>query len=340
MRPLVREGAERWERLASLVKDADTRGLRSLSSDQLDELARLYRRTASDLARARSRDYEPALLHHLNDLVGRAAGLIYGGRRKRRFRAGVFFFSTVPRTFRATLVYTATATALFLLAALLAASLTSREPAWADELTSPQIREVVERFVASDAPSGQYFSDTQAMMGADQLSGMIVINNIKVALIAFAMGMTFAAGTVWVLISNGMMLGAFVGVGAYHDRLMDLIAIVAPHGVLELSAIFICAGAGLMIGWALIAPGDRLRVDALSRAAREAVALVVGCIPLFAVAALIEGVFSPQTSGLMRENPERILLGLATGLGLALYLLYGGRSESSPDENATESLVA
>ncbi len=89
-----------------------------------------------------------------------------------------------------------------------------------------------------------------------------------------------------------------------------------------------------MIGWALIAPGDRLRVDALSRAAREAVVLVVGCIPLFAIAALIEGVFSPQTSGLMRENPERIALGLATGLGLAVYLIYGGRSEPSADEDA------
>ena len=336
MRRLVREGAERWERLASLVQEADSRSLRSLSSEQLDELARLYRRTASDLARARSRDYDPALLSHLNDLVGRAAGLIYGGRRKRRLRAGVFFFSTVPRTFRATLVYSVTATALFLLAALVAASLTSREPAWADELSSPQIRKVVESFIDSDAPSGQYFSDTQALMGADQLSSMIVINNIKVALFAFALGLSFAAGTVWVLISNGMMLGAFVGVGAYHDRLVDLIAIVAPHGVLELSAIFICAGAGLMIGWALISPGDRLRADALSRAAREAVVLVVGCIPIFAVAALIEGVFSPQTAGLMRENPERILLGLATGLGLAVYLLYGGRAEEKVAADSTE----
>ncbi|MCD6360441.1 MAG: stage II sporulation protein M, partial [Armatimonadetes bacterium] len=107
--------------------------------------------------------------------------------------------------------------------------------------------------------------------------------------------------------------------------LHDLVAVVAPHGVLELSAIFICAGAGLMMGWALVAPGDRLRVDALSAAAREAVVLVVGCIPVFLTAALIEGLLSPQTSGLLRTNEPRVLFGLLTGLVLTVYLFFDHR---------------
>jgi len=334
VRPLARDGAQRWERLAELVQAVDADGLRELSADELDELARLYRRAASDLARARARRYDPSVVRYLNDLVGRAAGLVYGGRLRRRFRAGVFFLATVPRTFRAALPYMAISFLLFMGAAVVAASLAAREPAWADELFSPQIRMVVEEFLSDDAPSGQYFADAQASLGADQLSAAIALNNVKVALIAFSLGITFCLGTIWALISNGLMLGAFLGVGAWHDRLEDILAIVAPHGVLELSAIFICGGAGLMIGWAIIAPGDRLRADALATAARKAVTLVIGCVPMFLIAGAIEGVLSPQTSGLMQANEPRILFGVMTGLILLLYLFAGDRLIKAPEDEA------
>ena len=331
-RLFAEEGAERWERLASLIRTAAGRGLSALPAGELEEFARLYRRAASDLARARTRDYDPALVRYLNDLVGRAAGLVYGGRLKRRFSLAVFFLATVPRTFRRNLLFPALAFVIFMGPAVVGAAMAARNPAWADALFQPGMREVVEAFLKQEVPPGQYFRDVQALVGADQLSSFIAINNIKVALMAFALGITFCLGTLAVLLQNGLMLGAFLGVGAHAGRLADLVAIVAPHGVLELSAIFICAGAGLMMGWALVDPKDRLRSEALSLAARQAVILVVGCVPVFLVAAAIEGVLSPQASGLLREDLPRIAFGLLTGLALALYLTAGDRLVKVPEE--------
>ncbi len=122
---------------------------------------------------------------------------------------------------------------------------------------------------------------------------------------------------------NGMMLGAFIGIGGSHGRLVDLLAVVAPHGVLELSAIFIAAGAGLMLAHALIDPGDRLRKDALKVAARRAVKMALGTVPMFVVAGLVEGLLSPQVGGPFGDNAFRLLLGFVIGAGMWLYLLAG-----------------
>ncbi len=319
----VESGTPRWERLIELLDAAARDGLRSFSAQQLDELTRLYRRATSDLAQARTRGYDPRLVAYLNDLVGRAAGLIYGGRRRRKLDLPAFFFERVPQTFRRTLSYTLIAFALCAVPSVVAYQAAATDPAWADALFSPGLREVVETFLETEEPSGKYFEDAQCLLGADQLSGYIVTNNIKVALFAFAWGIVFGLGTLYILMTTGLMIGGFIGVGAYHDRAADLIAIVAPHGVLELSAIFICGGAGLMLGWALVSPGDRLRVEALSAAAREAIVLVLACLPIFGVAAAIEGFLSPQASGLLRANEPRIIFGAMTGLVLCLYLFLG-----------------
>jgi len=325
VRRFVESNKPSWERLIALLDTASRDGLRAFSAEQLDELASLHRRATSDLAQARTRGYDPRLVTYLNDLVGRSAGLIYGGRRRRRLDLGRFFFERVPQTFRRTLRYTAVAFGVCAAAAVVAYQAAATNPAWADALFSPCLRNVVESFLETEKPSGTYFQDIQSALEADNLSGFIASNNIQVALKAFALGITAGLGTLYVMLSTGLMLGGFIGVGAYHDRTADVIAVVAPHGVLELSAIFICAGAGLMIGWALIDPGDRLRVEALAAAAREAVTLVLACVPIFLIAAAIEGFLSPQSRGLLRANEPRMLFGLMTGLLLVLYLFFGDR---------------
>ncbi len=322
---LTREGPERWQRLAELLQAASAHGVASLQPGELDELARLYRRAASDLARAQTRPLDPALVRYLNDLVGRAAGLIYGAQRQRRLAPATFFLRTVPLTFRAHVGYTLAAALIFAVGTVLAVALTGTDPAWGEIFLGRGPGASVEEFLAQDLPAGGWFADPQAALGADQLSGYILINNTKVALAAFALGISFCLGTLWLLLRNGLMLGGFLGMGAHYHRLGDLLAVVAPHGVLELSAIFICGGAGLMLGWALVSPGDRLRIEALGEAARPAVRLVLGCLPLFMLAALIEGVLSPQTSGLLRGNEPRLALGAVTGLGLLAWLLLGDR---------------
>ncbi|MFO8079981.1 MAG: stage II sporulation protein M [Armatimonadota bacterium] len=324
---------ERWARLAALIERADRPGLKTLAPEELDEFARLYRRAAADLAAARSRTSDERVIRYLNNLVGRAHGLLYGGRARRRLNLRRFFLATIPRTFRDGWRFTAISAAVFLLPALITYLLAAANPAWADALFRPGMAEMVEEFLARDVPSGQWYADSQAVIGADALSGHIFVNNATIALAAFALGITAGLGTLYLLFSNGLMLGAFLGVFAHHDRLMDLFGMVAPHGVLEIFAIIVSGGAGLMIGWALIDPGERPRGQALAEAAGKAVPLIAGVVVMLAVGAAVEGFLSPQTTGLLQSNEPRVMLGVALWLAAMAWLLTGGRGR----ENAGRS---
>ncbi|MGI5816805.1 MAG: stage II sporulation protein M [Armatimonadota bacterium] len=315
----------RWARLAALIERADRPGLRALAPEELDEFGRLYRRAVTDLASARSRSGDERLVRYLNNLVGRAHGLLYGGRARRRLNPRRFFLATIPRTFRESWRFTALSAAVFLLPSLVTYVLAASNPAWADALFRPGMSEMVQDFLARDVPAGQWYADSQSIIGADTLSGHIFINNATISLAAFALGITAGLGTLYLLFSNGLMLGAFLGVFAHHDRLADLFGMVAPHGVLEIFAIIVSGGAGLMIGWALIDPGDRPRREAVAQAAGRAVRLVAGVVAMLAVAAAIEGFLSPQTSGLLQANEPRVILGLVAWLAALAWLLAGDR---------------
>jgi uncharacterized membrane protein SpoIIM required for sporulation len=125
-------------------------------------------------------------------------------------------------------------------------------------------------------------------------SSAIMTNNISVSLAAFAGGIVAGLGTVYMMLFNGLLLGV-IAVACQRSRLsVSLWSFVVPHGVLELPAIFIAGGAGLMLGTALLAPGSLPRREALTEAAAVAVRLVLGVIPLLIVAGTIEGFVSPS----------------------------------------------
>jgi uncharacterized membrane protein SpoIIM required for sporulation len=160
-------------------------------------------------------------------------------------------------------------------------------------------------------------------MGPGNLSGFILSNNVRAALAAYALGITLGLGTIAVLFLNGTMLGVFLGVGASHGALGDMVAVVAPHGVLELSAFMIAGGAGLVIGASLVAPGELTRAQSLLRGARSAVRLAVGVVPLLGAAALVEGLLSPQSTGAFAGNTPRILFGVLLAVVGLVYLFAG-----------------
>ncbi len=328
------EPRERWARLAALIERADRPGLKALAPEELDEFARLYRRAVADLAAARSRSTDERLLRYLNNLVGRGHGLLHGGRARRRLNVRGLFLATIPQTFRRRWRFTAVSAAVFLLPALVTWALAAANPAWADALFRPGMAEMVQEFLSREVPSGQWYADSQSVIGADTLSGYIFVNNARISLAAFALGITAGVGTLYLLFSNGLMLGAFLGVFAHHDRLMDLFGMIAPHGVLEIFAIIVSGGAGLMIGWALIDPGDRTRGQALAESAVEAVRLLVGVVVMLALGAAIEGFLSPQTTGLLQANEPRVMLGVAVWLAAMLWLLTAGRQAGSGDAKA------
>ncbi|HEY0545917.1 MAG TPA: stage II sporulation protein M [Pyrinomonadaceae bacterium] len=310
----IRDGKNAWQRLEDLLALLDRSSLRRLHREEVRELGRIYRRTASDLAIARAESRDPRLINYLNSLVIRAHGRIYradaqGGQRIRKF-----FTKDFPQTFRRTWRYTALAFAVFWIFAAAAFVGTWRDPDFSEFAgIPPAFRHAI------NAKEHWYESLNEAnQIGA---SG-ILTNNIQVTFNAFALGAIFGIGTLYYMAFNGAMLGAVLALAYRTDAGFgfDVLSFVVGHGMIELSCIYIAGGAGMLIGYALLAPGDLTRADALKKRGMEAVILIAGCVPLLVIAGIIEGFISPAPI-----NPViKFSISIITGIALYSYLLLAG----------------
>ncbi len=130
------------------------------------------------------------------------------------------------------------------------------------------------------------------------LATSIFTNNITVTLLAFAGGVLLGLGTIYMLMSNGVLLGAVAGLSIGAGNGKAFFELVVAHGVLELSCITVAGAAGLRIGWALVDPGHRTRGSALREEARAAIEMVLGTAAWLVVAGLVEGFVTPAGLGL------------------------------------------
>ncbi|NJN15357.1 MAG: stage II sporulation protein M [Oscillochloris sp.] len=301
-----------WERLNALLVRAGA-GLDTLSAAELIEMGRLYRQATSDLAVARRDFPRHQLAAYLNDLVARSHGAIYRNAGPRPATMLTFFSSVFPQAFRATWPATLAAFLMFLIPALAAFIVTFRDPTLAGALL-PGSEPVIEQIQAGEE-WWLTINDSPAAASAQ-----IMTNNIGVAIRAFAGGITLGIYTFWVLVTNGLLIGVVAGAAQRFGFAGNLWGFVAAHGVIELSIIFIAGGAGLQLGWSILRPGLLSRRAALVVAARRAVLLLLGVVPLFIIAGLIEGFISPA------NLPLWIKLTVAAGSGIALaaYLTWPG----------------
>jgi uncharacterized membrane protein SpoIIM required for sporulation len=162
-------------------------------------------------------------------------------------------------------------------------------------------------------------------------SSFIMTNNIAVTFSFFALGIVFGAGTLWGLVYNGIHFGTIAVLVNQTRMAREFWAFVVPHGVLEIPAIYIGGGAGLILGGALLFPGDLTRRDALVVRGRVAVKLVLGCVPILVIAGIIEAFFSPLPPSSMPVG-TKFLAGAAL---FGLLLLYLFRRGSAPTEGMT-----
>jgi len=270
-----------WQRLEELLQLLDRMTLRKLHREEVRELGRIYRRTASDLAIARAESRDPRLINYLNSLVIRAHGRIYRADGDWLPRISGFFTHDFPQTFRRTWRYTATAFAVFIVFTAVAFFGTRHDPDFSEFAGISQI------WRAENIETHRHW--WERLNQASQIgSSQIFTNNIQVTFYAFALGAVFGLGTLYVLASNGASFGAIIALtyraGFGNDLLLGF---VISHGVIELTCIFIAGGAGLLIGTALLMPGNLSRADALKSRGMDAVRLIVGCIPLLVVAGII-----------------------------------------------------
>ena len=273
---------QKWKRLEELTARASRLRLKGLSGDEVREFGRLYRRTAADLAIAREEVRDRRLVNYLNHLVGRAHGAIY---RSESSGFGVFlnfFRYEFPAVFRKTFSYTLAAFLIFMFASAFAFGMSFIDERFSD-LIAPRLRQDI----------AAHHNWTEGVNQANPLaSTSIQTNNIMVTFLAFAGGILLGYGTFWVLLNNGLLFGLVMGLCVRY-KFWEIPTFVAAHGAIELTAIFIAGGAGLMIGKALLMPGDLRRIDALVTNGITAIKLIMGCIPMLLIAGLIEGFISP-----------------------------------------------
>lgn len=310
-----------WARLEALLERSDRAGLRAFARDELRELARLYRSATTDLAAAKTRAYGPELVAYLNRLTARAYVLVYAGSARGGWtRVARFFTTTFPREIRrAGGIITATS-ALFIIAWIVSYWLVSSRPTNAYAILAP---EQIPTIVKSLHDSNFGFDRTQA----PAMSSMIITNNIKVAMLAFAGGMTLGILTLWEILNNGLMVGGLGALFASKGFGTDFWATIAPHGVIELTSIQIAGAAGLLLAQAIVAPGRKRRIDALTANARRAGVLMIGVAGLLVVAGLIEGFVTPQRT----SETFRFSVGGLTALLLFAYIAFAGRRPDSDE---------
>jgi uncharacterized membrane protein SpoIIM required for sporulation len=274
-----------WTRLEELVNRTRAGGVSALTHRELQELGLLYRQTASDLAAVREDITSPQLAAYLNQLLGRAHNLIYMGHRPKMSGIVKFYSQTYPQIFRETLPETLLAFTIFMVTAVAAWVVTIHDPAFAHRFLGPEMMETIERH--------QMWTESIVTVKPAAASG-IMVNNMVVAFTTFAYGITAGIGTIWMMILNGMMLGV-VGAATWKAGMaQDLWSFVAPHGVIELPAIFIAAGAGFEIARGMLFPGLLPRRESLARAGGRAARLLLGTVPMLFVAGIIEGFLSPS----------------------------------------------
>jgi len=307
----VEDRRARWARLGNLIFEANGRVERLAPNDVL-ELGRLYRSASSDLAVARREFALDAATERLNDLVAAAHALVYSeaptsGRRLRRF-----FLQELPSSIRANSRFTAVSLAAFAIPLLATFAIGLLLPEIAATALPPETRQhLAERRLWTDIPEGY-----RPLVGP-----LIIVNNVRVAVAAFAGGLTAGALTLYLLVANGALLGTVLAVVQGYGLSGGLLTFTAAHGPLEISCIVLSGGAGLRLAWALLRPGDRSRRDALRLAGAQAIRVMLLIIPALGVAGILEAFLSPSDAPIALK----VTVGVIAGLALWSYIFLVGR---------------
>lgn len=310
----VAQQAPSWAELEHLVERAGRKPER-LGVVDVRRLGAAYRDAVADLALARRRFPSDPIVPRLERLVGRARHVVYrapsGTSTFRHFVTDRYWRRIVERP-AALLI-----SALLLFAPALAAGVWGwRDPGSAGRLAPAEAAAIAEpREPGADLGLAV---DEQA-----EMSAFIFTNNIRVSMLAFAAGITLGIGTAYLLVMNGILLGALAGLAVAAGNGRPFFELVTAHGVLELSCIVVAGAAGLRIGWAIVSPGYRRRAEALQEEARAAVELLLGTSAWLVVAGLVEGFVTPAGIGLDAA------LAIGFGLGAVFWALawWRGRGE-------------
>lgn len=298
-----------WKRLDALLKQVEKKGTKSLDAKEIKELASLYRSVSADLARAKTSQVGNTLVQDLQRLTSRGYSQIYqGSRRQDWYEVLEFCRWGFPGVVQQNFVYIAAATGIFLVGASIAWWYAWQDPVFMSVVVPEELIKKVR-------------DDHKLWMGSivgwePLASSGIMMNNLKVSFAAVAGGIPAGLLTVYLLLFNGIHIGAIATLVGQNNLAYPFWAFVLPHGSLELPAIFFAGGAGLLIARAILFPGQYRRIEALKYYGSQAAQLVFGIVPMLIIAGTIEGFFSPSP---VVPSPIKYLAGIGIFTLLVIY---------------------
>ncbi|MFC0526046.1 stage II sporulation protein M [Pontibacillus salicampi] len=304
----VQNHREEWNQLETLITTLH-KSKQNITADQLEHFQRLYQKVAQHFSYSQTYYPEKETTGYLNDLVAKSHNLLYRDQvsslKQLRQFFGSSFIQLLAEQWKSIII----AMLLFILGAAGAYISVLQDPMHLYAILPESIATAIdpERIGA------------EGSVNSPVMSASIMTNNIQVAILAFASGITFGIFTVYLLVYNGIIIGALAALFWQYGNAYDFWAFIVPHGMIELTAIFIAGGAGLMMGYRLLVPGESPRSYQLKTQALRSVKLFLGTIPLFVIAGLIEGYITPAPISL----EAKYAFAFVTVVGLIAYIAIG-----------------
>jgi uncharacterized membrane protein SpoIIM required for sporulation len=316
--------AAEWARLEELLRRSS-----KLSGAEAEELVALYQRTATHLSTVQSAAPDPALVGRLSALVARGRGAVTGTSSPARRDVALFFTRRFPAAvYRAWPWWVGVGGVFYAVVAAMAIWVGQHPRVQGSIASSEYVRELTR-------PGGEfesYYSDH----AATSFAARVWTNNVWVAAAGLAFGVLIVP-VLYLLWQNATNLAVGLGLMGAAGRLGVFLGLLAPHGLLELTAVFVSSGVGLRLGWTLIDPGPRTRSAALAVEGRAAAGVALGLIVVLAVSGVLEAFVTP--SGL----PTVARVGIGAGVEVA-FLLYvfviGGRAARAGETGDVDSAMA
>lgn len=306
-----------WDRLDRLIKKR-----RSLSGAEVDELVELYQRVSTHLSMLRSASTigsDSLVLGRLSSLVARARSVVTGAHAPLSSSFVRFWTVSFPVVaYRAWRWWLSTAVAFFAVAVIIGFWVAGSPEVQSVIGTPAGIEELVNHDVAS------YYSEHPATSFALQ----VWVNNSWVAVKCIALAVVLGMPIPFVLFQNAANVGVIGGLMFQAGRGPVLLGLLIPHGLLELTAVFLAAAAGMRLGWSVILPGDRPRGQVLAEQGRGVVAVAVGLVGVLGVSGLIEAMVTPSPL----PPFVRIAIGLFAEALFLSYIGYFGRRAAKAGE--------
>ena len=299
----INKHIKRWQSFEQAVEQP-----RTLTPD---DLAGKYIQITDDLAYAKTYFPESDIAVYLNDLSMKFYLRIHRNRKLKKNRILNFWKREVPLSFYKARKYILYSAVFFFTALLVGIISAANDMNYIRLILGDQYVNMTIANIQNNDPMAVY----KTMHEVDMFS-IIAFNNILVSFLFFLKGILFSVGTAYKIIQTGIMLGVFQYLFHYYGNLKECLLTVWIHGTIEISAIIIAGGAGLLLGNSILFPGSYSRYRSFVKGIRSGLTIMTGLIPLFIIAAILEGFVTRHT-----ELPDFVRL-LIIFFSLLLVIIY------------------